>query len=108
MDFEASKTYVALPEYAKSAWLKAIRALPPAWLLPPTTGERFEGRDHCLKRLNGYGLYKGFVVVLGRVWKELIPRWQLLCKMHGKATANKRKLEARKVKDEEGNLVIKR
>jgi cytochrome P450 len=42
-----------LPEHAKPAWLKAIRALPPVWLLPPATGERFKGRDHCLKRLNG-------------------------------------------------------
>ena len=108
MDFEASKTYVALPEHAKSAWLKAVRALPPAWLLPPATGERFEGRDYCLKRLNRYRLYKGFAVVLGRVWKELIPRWQFLCKMHGKATTNKRRLEARKVKNKEGNLIIKK
>jgi hypothetical protein len=108
MDIEASKTYLALPEHAKPAWLKAVRALPPAWLLPPATGERFEGRDHCLKRLNGYGLYEGFAVVSGRVWKESTPRWQFLCKMHGKATANKRGLEARKMKGEEGDLVTDR
>jgi hypothetical protein len=88
MDIEASPTYQALPEHAKSAWLKAVRALPPAWLLPPATGELFEGRDHCLKRLNGYGLYEGFVVVSGRVWKETALRWQFLCKMHGRVTAN--------------------
>ena len=74
MDIEASPTYQALPEHAKSAWLKAVRALPPAWLLPPATGERFESRDHYLKRLNGYGLYKGFAVISGRVWKEIISR----------------------------------
>jgi hypothetical protein len=67
MDFEASKTYLALPEHAIPTWLKAIRTLPPVWLLPPATGERFKGRDHCLKRLNGYGLHEGFAVVLGRV-----------------------------------------
>ena len=108
MDIEASPTYQALPEHAKSAWLKAVRALPPAWLLPPATGELFEGRDHCLKRLNGYGLYEGFAVVSGRVWKEITPRWQFLCKIHGRTTANKRGLEARKAKDKEGNLVIDR
>ena len=108
MDIEASPTYQALPEHAKSAWLKAIRALPPTWLLPPATGERFEGRDHCLKRLNGYRLYEGFAVVSGRVWKGITPRWQFLCKMHGGATANKRGLEAHKAKDKEGNLVINR
>lgn len=73
-----------------------MRALPSAWLLSPATGERVEGCDHCLKRLNGYGLYEGFAVVLGRVWKETTPRWQFLCKIHGRATANKRGLEARK------------
>jgi hypothetical protein len=86
MDIEASPTYQALPEHAKSAWLKAVRALPPAWLLPPATDERFKGRDHCLKRLNGYRLYKGFEVVSGRVWKETTLRWQFLCKMHGKGS----------------------
>jgi hypothetical protein len=108
MDIEDSPTYQALPEHAKSAWLKAVRALPAAWLLPPATGERFEGRDHCLKRLNGYGLYEGFAVVSGRVWKETTLRWQFLCKMHGSVTANKRSLEARKATDKEGNLMTDR
>ena len=79
-----------------------------AWLLPPITGERFEDRDHCLKRLNGYELYEGFAVVSGRVWKEGTLRWQFLCKMHGKATANKRRLGACKSKDKEANLVTDR
>ena len=57
MEFEASKTYLALPEHAKSAWLKAVRALPPAWLFSSVTDERFESCDHYLKRLNGYKLY---------------------------------------------------
>ena len=70
MDIEASPTYQALPKHAKSAWLKAVRALSLAWLLPPVTGELFEDRDHCLKRLNRYRLYKGFAVISGRVWKE--------------------------------------
>jgi len=106
MDIEASPTYQALPEHAKSAWLKAVRVLPPAWLLPPATDERFESRDHCLKRLNGYGLYKGFEVVSGRVWKEKMLRWQFLCKMYGKVTANKYGLETYKAKDKERNLII--
>ena len=106
MDIEASLTYQALPEYAKSAWLSAVRALPLTQLLPPATGERFEGRNHCLKRLNKYRLYKGFAVVSGKVWKEGTPRWQFLCKMYGKATANKYSLETRKAKDKKSNLVI--
>ena len=35
MDIEQSPTYIALPEHAKPAWLRAIRALPPAWLIAP-------------------------------------------------------------------------
>src|SRR5438034_7365451 len=108
MNIEASSTYQTLSEHIKSAWLKAVRALSPAWLLSSVTGERFENRDHCLKRLNGYGLYEGFAVVSGRVWKEGTLRWQFLCKMHGKATANKRRLKACKVKDKEGNLMTDR
>jgi hypothetical protein len=50
--------------------------LPLAWLLSHATGERFEACDHCLKRLNGYGLYEGFVVVSGRAWRKVMPRWQ--------------------------------
>jgi hypothetical protein len=80
MDIEASPTYQALPEHAKSAWLKAIKALPLAWLLPPATGERFKGRDHCLKRLNGW-LYEGFVVVSGSaaLVVPLQDAWQSNC-----------------------------
>src|SRR4051812_35744574 len=103
MDIEAPPTYQALPEHAESALLKAVRALPPAWLFLSAPSELFEGRDHCLKGFNGYGPYEGVVVVSGRVWKETTPRWQFLCKMHGRATANKRGLEARKAKDKEGN-----
>jgi hypothetical protein len=108
MDIEDSPTYQALPKHVKYAWLKAVRALPAAWLLSPATGERFEGRDHCLKRLNGYGLYKGFAVVSGRVWKEITLRWQFLCKIHGSVTVNKRSLKARKATDKEGNLITDR
>ncbi len=108
MDIKASPTYQALSEHAKSAWLKAVRALSPAWLLSPVTSEYFEDCDYCLKRLNGYGLYEGFAVVLGRVWKEGTLCWQFLCKMYGKATTNKCKLEACKAKDKEGNLVTDR
>jgi hypothetical protein len=106
MDIEASPTYQALPEHAKSAWLRAIKAFPQAWLLPFVTGERFEGRDHCLKRLNEYGLYEGFAVISGKVWNKGTLRWQFLYKIHGKATTNKRGLKACKAKNKEGNLVI--
>jgi hypothetical protein len=105
MDLEKSPTYVALPDHAKPAWLRAIRALPPAWLIAPATGEIFEGKDNCHQRLNGWGLFEGFAVVQGRVWKDGTPRWEFICKLHGTKTENKRGLEPRKQKDKEGKVV---
>jgi hypothetical protein len=54
------------------------------------------------------GLYEGFVVVPGRAWKEITLCWWFLCKMHGRLTAGRRGLEARKVKSREDNLVTDR
>ena len=108
MDIEHSATYKALPTHVKPAWLRAVGALPPAWLNAPATGEVFKGKDDCMRRLQGWALFEGFAVVQGRVWKNQTPRWQFLCKQHGTKTANKRGLEARKGKDEEGNVVTDR
>jgi hypothetical protein len=51
MDIEQSPIYITLPEHAKPACLRAIRALPPAWLIAPVTGEVFEGKEDCHQRL---------------------------------------------------------
>jgi hypothetical protein len=51
MDIEQSSTYITLPEHAKPAWLRAIRALPSAWLVAPATDEVFEGKEDCYQRL---------------------------------------------------------
>ena len=108
MDIEQSATYEALPAHVKPAWLRAVGALPPAWLNAPATGEIFEGKNDCIRRLQGWALFEGFAVVQGRVWKDATSRWQFLCKQHGTKTANKRSLEARKGKDEKGNVVTNR
>src|SRR5205809_6575484 len=41
----------------------AVNALPPAWLLQPTTGEVFDSIEHCKRRLQDYALTKDFEVV---------------------------------------------
>jgi hypothetical protein len=69
MDTEQSPPYIALPEHAKPAWLGVIRALPPAGLVAPATGEAFEGKEDCHPRQQGWGLSEGFGVVQG-VWKD--------------------------------------
>jgi hypothetical protein len=53
MDLERSPTYIALPNHAEPAWLHAIRALPPAWLIAPATGEIIEGKENYCQRLQG-------------------------------------------------------
>jgi hypothetical protein len=63
MNIEQSPTYLALPEHAKSAWLRAIQALPPAWLMAPATDEIFESKEDCYQRLQGWALFEGFAVV---------------------------------------------
>ena len=108
MDFEHSPTYIALPDHAKPTWLNTIKALPPAWLIAPATGEIFEGKESCYQRLQAWGLFQGFAVVQGRVWKDRILRWQFICKAHGTKTENKRNLESRKRKNEEGKVVSDR
>jgi hypothetical protein len=108
MDLESHATFAQLPDHVKPAWLRAVRALPPIWLIAFASGEVFKGKGHCLKRLQGWGLFQGFAVVIGRVWKDKTPRWQFLCKMHGNKTVNKRELELKKAKDKKGNVMTDR
>ena len=105
MDIEKSPTYIALPEHVKPAWLCVIRALPPAWLLAPVTGEVFEGKEDCYQRLQGWGLFEGFGVIQGRVWKDRTPRQEFRCKLHSTKTLNTCGLEPRKLKDKEAKIV---
>ena len=53
----------------------------------------------------GWGLFDGFGVGQGRVWKIGTPRWELKRTLHGTETLNARGLEHRKLKDKEGKMV---
>jgi hypothetical protein len=108
MNIEQSPTYTALPKHAKPAWLHAIRALPPAWLVAPATGEIFKSKEDCYQRLQGWALFEGFAVVQGRVWKDGTLRWEFKCKLHSSETQNHRGLELRKLKNEEGKVITDR
>jgi hypothetical protein len=67
MDLESHATFAQLPDHVKPAWLRAVRALPPIWLIAPDSGEVFNRKGHCLERLQGWDLFQGFAVVTGRV-----------------------------------------
>ena len=51
------------PKHLVAILERAVNALPPAWLLQPTTGEVFDSIEHCKRRLQGYALAEGFDVV---------------------------------------------
>jgi len=64
--------------------------------------------DDCYQRLQGWGLFEGFAVVQGRVWKDGTPRWEFKYKLHSTKTLNTRGLEPRKLEDREGKVVTDR
>ena len=51
------------PKYLVAVLKRAVNALPPVWLLQPTTGEVFDSIEHCKRRLQSYTLAEGFEVV---------------------------------------------
>jgi hypothetical protein len=56
IDIKHSATYKALPAYIKPTWLRAVSALPSAWLNAPVTEEVFEGKNDYMRRLQGWAL----------------------------------------------------
>ena len=81
-----------------------MNALPPAWLLQPTTGEVFDSIEHCKRRLQGYALAEGFEVV--QTGGD-IKKWSgacFECLKHGESTRNWRKLESYVKYDKEGTI----
>lgn len=107
-DLEKTQTYLNLPSHLRKLWLKKLKTFPVAWLQKPSSKERFESPQQCLERLNAYGFLEGCLFVTGRSRSDGTPNFQYLCKFHGEKTANKRKLEERVAKDEEGKIVTQR
>jgi hypothetical protein len=56
MDLESHATFAQLSGHAKPAWLRAIRTLPPIWLIAPASGEVFNGKGHNLEAPARLGL----------------------------------------------------
>ena len=85
-----------------------MNALPPAWLLQPTTGEVFESIEHCRRRLQGYALAEGFDVVQTGGGTKKVPAARFECSRHGESTRNWRKLESHVERDKEGTITTVR
>lgn len=108
VDLEHSPTYLNLPENVRNEWLKKVRSFPPGWIQKPIDGQQFESHRDCLARLNAFGFFEGCLFVTGRQGGSQTPHWYFRCKFHGSKTENYRKLEARVVRNEEGEIVTGR
>src|SRR3981189_1091458 len=80
---------------------RALNALPVTWLAKPATGEVFDNFDACMKRLQGFALAEGFVVVGRGGGTKKVPSKRYICIHHGTKSRNYRKLEDRVEKDPE-------
>jgi hypothetical protein len=95
-------------EHHRAAVERIINHLPPAWLLPPQSGEVFDSLDHCDRRLRDYSLAEDFNIVRKGGGSKSNPSWRFFCLHHGIATQNTRRLEDRVERDEEGTMTSKR
>ena len=74
----------------------------------PINGEEFQGPDHCLERLNAWGLFEGCAYVKGRTRPtNSTPNWLFQCIFHHERPQNRWKLEDRVVR-EDGEITSKR
>jgi hypothetical protein len=105
MDWQAKP---GCPEHHRAAVERMVRALPPAYLLPPCSGEIFESLEACNRRLRGYALAEGFDIVRKGGGTKTNPSYRFRCIFHGSTTQNNRKLEEFVEKDSDGKIVSKR
>jgi len=89
-------------EHNRTVIERMVNAFPPAWLLPPCTGEIFDSLEHCNRRLKGFALAEGFDIVRKGGGTKVHPAYRFSCYYHGDKTRNDRKLEDSVEYDEKG------
>src|SRR5437016_1655597 len=92
------------PKHLVAVLEHAMNALPPAWLLQPTTGEVFDSIEHCKRRLQGYALAEGFDIVQTGGGTKKVPTARFECLRYGESTRNWRKLESHIKRDKKGTI----
>ena len=105
--FDSAIRY-SVPQHQRSAFDRAIAALPIDFLRFLITREVFGFKAEYKTRLQGFALSQGFAVVIGKSSQDGTPRAEYLCIHHGIVTRNHRKLEDKVVKDSEDNITSKR
>jgi len=96
------------PPYIVPILEHAVLALPHSFLIPPATGELFENKEDCLKRLQGYALSAGFAVVQTSRGRAETPRFQFQCIHHDAETRNYQNLEDIVEYDNKGEIITRR
>jgi hypothetical protein len=57
------RAHPACPAHLVGALERHVNALPPAYLLPPQSGEIFDSIASCERRLRGYAMAQGFDII---------------------------------------------
>ena len=65
-------------EHHRTVIERMVNAFPPAWLLPPCTGEIFDSLEHCNRRLKGFSLAEGFDIVRKGGGTKVHPAYRFL------------------------------
>jgi hypothetical protein len=97
--------FPSMPAHLRPALERAVTAIPEPWLLAPKSGEAFQSKELCKKRLQAFTLTQGFAVVVGKSNKD---RSIFHCIHHSAESRNDRGLEPRVMKDEEGKIISQR
>ena len=105
MSWKAKPGYT---EHHRPAVERIVNLLPPAWLLPPQSGEIFSSLDHSNRRLRGYAFAEGFDIVRQGGGTKENPSWRFLCIYHGNKTRNTRKLKDKIEVDKDNNITNRR
>jgi hypothetical protein len=97
--------FPSMPAHLRPALKRTIAAIPEPWLLAPKSGEVFESKDVCKKRLQAFALTQGFAVVVGKSDKE---HSIFHCIHHSAETRNDTGLKPCVIRDEESKIISQR
>jgi hypothetical protein len=91
-----------MPEHLRPALKRVVAAIPAPWLLAPITGEVFDPRKTCKKRLQAFVLTQGFTVVVGKSNKDRLIFYYVY---HSVETRNIRGLKPRIERNAQGKII---
>ena len=94
--------------HLKPYYERLVNSFPVAWLKDPATGEEVANLADGERRLRAYAVANGFDVVHTGGGNSKVPACLFKCIHHGIKTANKRHLEDRVERDEEGKITSRR